>query len=270
VGSGAGAGPRHPTRSSRGPSGQGSSRRSNSLTPLQRLVRLPLRALPPTTTVRILSGQARGRRWIVGSSVHANWVGSYDRRKTLLFASALEPHDVVYDIGAHVGLYSLIAAPLVGDTGHVYAFEPLPRNLVYLRRHLELNCVTNCTVLDVAVSTGPGCAAFDKDVHPAMGHLVTPADGTLTVRTAGLDELVARGVLRPPAVLKCDVEGAEHDVLCGAESILATHRPLVFLATHGADVHARCCDLLRAAGYDLFAIDGRDVTHTDELLALPR
>ena len=202
--------------------------------------------------------------------MNAYWVGSYERRKTLLFASALAPGDVVYDIGAHVGLYSVIAARLVGGAGHVYAFEPLPRNLVYLRGHLELNAVANCTVLDVAVSAGPGSAAFDIDIHPAMGHLGAPAEGTLTVHTAGLDDLVARGVLRPPAVVKCDVEGAEHDVLRGAEKILATRRPLVFLATHGADVHARCCDLLRAASYDLFAIDGRDVTQTDELLALPR
>lgn len=270
MGSGADAGLPHLARSPHGASGQRSSRRSDSLSPLQRLVRLPLRALPPTATVRILSGQARGRRWIVGSSVHAYWVGSYERRKTVLFASALAPGDVVYDIGAHVGLYALIAAPLVGNTGHVYAFEPLPRNLVYLRGHLELNGVANCTVLDVAVSTGPGSAAFDKDVHPAMGHLGAPAEGTLTVRTAGLDELVTRGVLKPPAVVKCDVEGAEHDVLRGAATILATRRPLVFLATHGADVHARCCELLRAAGYDLLAIDGRDVAQTDELLALPR
>ena len=85
--------------------------------------------------------------------------------------------------------------------------------------------MTNCTVLDVAVSTGREARRHDSRSSPRAHDWEHPAvyvEGTLTVRTAGLDELVARGALRPPAVVKCDVEGAEHDVLRGAETILAT------------------------------------------------
>ena len=67
----------------------------------------------------------------------------------------------VFDIGAHAGYYTLIASKLVGGSGHVVAFEPAPRNLRYLRRHLSLNHVSNVTVLEVAVSDRAGVGRFD-------------------------------------------------------------------------------------------------------------
>ena len=124
----------------------------------------------------------------------------------------------MYDVGAHVGTYSLLAASRVGPDGHVFAFEPLPRNLGYLERHLALNGVENCTVMDVAVSSEAGHAAFDESVHPAMGHLGATGGRVITVRTVVLDDLVARGAIRPPSVIKLDIEGAEYEALRGAST----------------------------------------------------
>ena len=56
-------------------------------------------------------------------------------------------------------------------------------------------------------------------------------------------------------LMKIDVEGAELNVLEAASRMLARARPAIFLATHGAQVHRECCDLLRAAGYSLRPID---------------
>jgi hypothetical protein len=81
--------------------------------------------------------------------------------------------------------------------------------------------------------------------------------------------MIAGGELPPPNCLKIDVEGAEMLVLSGARSLLATARPIVFLATHGPDLHQQCCGLLQSLGYHLEAIGGSKREQLDEMLALP-
>lgn len=185
--------------------------RSHPPTRAGKTVRLPLRLIPAGTRATVLSGPLRATTWLVGASNHSCWLGTFERGKLELLAAALRDGDVVYDIGAHVGLYSLLAAARVGTAGHVYAFEPLPRNLEYLRRHLALNGVDTCTVLEVAVSPTAGTAAFDESVHPAMGHLRADGAGDgrpIDVPTVAIDDLVASRAVRPPDVIKCDIEAA--------------------------------------------------------------
>jgi FkbM family methyltransferase len=218
----------------------------------------------------VLSGPLRGTRWVVGATIHSCWLGTFERSKLNLFKAALREGDVVYDIGAHVGTYSLLAAAHIGPTGRVYAFEPLPRNLGYLEQHLALNGVDNCTVLDVAVTSEIGTSVFDESVHPAMGHLGAAGGRVITVRTVTLDGLVGSGAIRPPSVVKLDIEGAEYDALLGATRTLADARPIVFVATHGDDLHHECCELLELAGFDLYGLDGVRVLQATEIVALPR
>ena len=189
--------------------------RSDSLGTFQRALRLPLRLIPPAATVRILMGPLRGHKWIVGSSTHGCWIGTFERHKQEVFAATILQGDVVYDLGAHVGLYSLLAASRGGFAGHVYAFEPVPRNLAYLYRHLSLNGVTNCSVIDAAVTSTSGMATFDQSVHPAMGHLGAGGSDMINARTVVLDELLqaARFALqtsssatsRAPSIVLCAV-----------------------------------------------------------------
>src|SRR5262249_52878254 len=127
---------------------------------LGKILRLPLRLIPRNTEVRILQGPLRGKKWIAGSSVHGCWLGSWEYSKQKIFAATVRPGSVVFDIGAHVGFYSLLSSVLVGPEGQVFSFEPVPENLVSLRRHLSLNGVQNCTVLPFAVSDSSGTAQF--------------------------------------------------------------------------------------------------------------
>lgn len=64
--------------------------------------------------VPVLQGSLRGRKWIVGSSNHGCWLGSYEWKKQRLFTRTVSSGDVVFDIGAHVGFYTLLASVLVG------------------------------------------------------------------------------------------------------------------------------------------------------------
>ena len=98
-----------------------------------RLLRLPLRLIPKRMAMPILQGRLRGTKWIVGAGEHGYWLGSYEMNKRLAFEREIPNGAVLFDIGANVGYFSLLAAKLVGPEGRVYAFEPLPEISSFLR-----------------------------------------------------------------------------------------------------------------------------------------
>ena len=214
---------------------------------LGRLARLPLKLVPAAAVAPILTGKLRGKKWITGSAIHSCWLGIYEFQKQKRIFQEVQHDTVFYDVGAHVGFYSLLASALVGS-GKVFAFEPLPRNLDYLRQHLAHNRAANVDVFPVAVSDRTSTAAFRMEHSGFMGCL--SAEGTLMVRTVTLDLLVESGRILPPNYVKMDVEGAELLALQGARQIFQQYRPMLFLATHGRHVHDQCCRLLESWGYE--------------------
>jgi len=230
---------------------------------LGRLARLLLALVPSELILPILQGPLRGKRWISGSATHGCWLGSYEYDKQQIIAREVWPGSVFYDIGANVGFYSLLSSLLVGY-GKVFAFEPAPRNLPYLRRHLELNHAGNVQVLPLAISNTMGQAHFQIEASGLMGHLAE--GGSTTVATATLDSLVESGRIAPPNFIKMDIEGAELLALQGSSQVFQRFHPVLFLATHGADVETECRELLRKWGYDLKEIGGKS-SDRNELLA---
>jgi FkbM family methyltransferase len=225
-------------------------------TRLGRLLRLPLRLLPAGTVVPILSGPLGGRRWIVGAGPHSYWLGNYEADKQRLLQKLLREGDCFLDIGANVGFHTLLAAALVGRSGRVVAFEPLPQNLAFLRRHLLLNRIRNVTAYEAAVSDAPGMVTFNESCGPSMGRI--DSIGSLTVQAVTLDDLWHGGEFPPPRAVKIDVEGAEDAVLRGAAKLLAAARPVVVLSGHGWSAQQNCTDLLSRLGYrPVLTRDGR-------------
>jgi FkbM family methyltransferase len=229
------------------------------------ILRFPLRAVPKTTPVRILSGPARGMRWSAPAGVADFWLGTWESEKAKLFARRVEPGQTVYDVGANVGYYTLMAARLVGPTGRVVAFEPSPRNLEFLHRHLALNHSRNVQVLNVAVSDSEGETRFLVDSDPKLSKITNA--GNIIVRTTTLDHLMSR--LPLPDLIEMDIEGAEYSALLGAEQLLRKSNPVIFLSTHGRENHHACCDLLRSLGYKLHAIGAMPIDEADELWCVP-
>lgn len=232
-----------------------------------RLLRLPLKLIPREAVLPIVQGRLRGKRWIAGSSDHGCWLGSYEFEKQRLIADMVGPGAVVYDIGAHVGFYTLLFSELVGTEGRVFAFEPVPENFAYLQRHIELNQCRNATSVPVALGQSTGTANFEIGVaSSAVGHL--SETGQLSVPVFRLDDWMRLQQARLPDYLKIDVEGAEAWVLEGARELLSSRRPVIFLATHGCDVHRQCCHLLSKLGYTLRSITAASVEQTSELVAV--
>jgi FkbM family methyltransferase len=237
-------------------------------------LRLALRAIPSGVQVPILQGPLRGKRWVVGSTNHGCWLGCFEYTKQRHFVAEVHSGAVVWDLGANVGYYSLLASVLAGPSGRIYSFEPVPRNVELLRRHLALNHIENCTIVPLAASNENGVAAFHVGSDPSMGRLADGATGAhggnyITVRTARLDDLLISGVICPPHVIKCDIEGAEAMAIEGCARTLREYRPVIFLATHDPDSYNASCGLLRDLGYEWLPI-GPSNDPDSELIARPK
>lgn len=207
-----------------------------------------MKSLLSPFTAKIRAGALQGRRWVIASG--SRFVkGTYEPIQSEAFQRLIRPGSVVFDVGAHVGYYTVLSSVLAGPTGQVIAFEPLPANLKYLRRHLQLNDCDNVRVLTNCVGEGSSIARFDDSHGTGVGHLAT--QGTLEVQVRSLDEMIESGELPIPSFIKIDVEGAELLVLRGAERLLRRHRPTLVLSTHSAELDRTCLQRLFEFGYDV-------------------
>ena len=87
-----------------------------------------------------------------------------------------------------------------------------------------------------------------------MGRL--QAEGGLPVRTTTLDSLIQANRIDPPHCIKMDIEGTELLALQGARETFQQYHPILFLATHGWEVHRQCCRLLESWGYAYELLSG--------------
>ena len=181
------------------------------------------------------------------------WLGSYEFDMQRAIVASLRAGMVFYDLGANVGFFSLLAARYVGTAGHVYAFEPLARNLEYLNRHIELNGVSNITVVPKAVADRAGTAGFAVRDH-STSHLCDA--GEVKVEVTTLDSFCMQQGVRPPDIVKVDIEGAEIAMLRGGARCLAERTPVVFMSVHSEALYAQLFDLIDPF-YRAEALDGR-------------
>jgi len=219
-------------------------------------IRLPLALIPKNATVPILRGHLRGKSWIAGSSNHSCWLGGYESDWQNLIIRTVPNGSIFFDIGANVGFYTLLASSLVGDSGKVVAFEPVPSNINKIKKHLEINSLKNVTVYEAAISDYSGEAQFQKSKSNSQGKFkefnpdaVLGDDELLTVKVLSLDELLAKNRIPNPDYLKIDIEGAEFSALLGAKKYLADFGPTIFLSTHGNKARSNCLPMLNELGY---------------------
>jgi len=210
-------------------------------------------------------------RWVVGASVHGCWLGHYEIEKQAVVRSLVRPGMKIFDIGANAGFYTLAFARLVGERGHVWAFEPLAENVRNLRRHVELNGLTNVTVVEAAVSERAGVADFAPGKSNSMGRLAE--GGGQHVPTVALDDFCVQEKIDCPDLIKLDIEGGESLAFKGARRVIALGKATILLALHGREHEKNCLPLLRSARYVLQYLDGtpaeEEPLRSDEVVALP-
>ncbi|GJE67288.1 hypothetical protein LNAOJCKE_4518 [Methylorubrum aminovorans] len=156
---------------------------------------------------------------------HAN---SFD--DLIQLASRVPADAVIFDVGANIGVSAAIMA-LVKPAARIFAFEPSPANIGFLRQNTAR--FPNVTVVEAAASHKPGTLHFHMSDYGAGSHVVTENHITLgmpvvDVPAIRLDDYANEHALRP-ALIKLDVEGHEPEVLAGAGRILSEERPFVHM-----------------------------------------
>jgi FkbM family methyltransferase len=159
--------------------------------------------------------------------------GDYEPHMLAFFQRVLRPAMTVIDVGANIGLFSLLAAKLVGEKGRVYSIEPRGENARLLLYSASINNFTNIHLLPTAVGEENGYSLYRTHVG-SNGSLLTKPDAGFNVPSilhptcqvvplARLDDLVRA----PVDLLKLDIEGAEAMALRGASELIRSHRPLI-------------------------------------------
>src|SRR5438067_5173048 len=169
--------------------------------------------------------------------------GDFQEFDTILWLrQVVRPGDCVLDVGANVGQMTLEAALLAGPTGRVFAIEPGPGNVRLLQRHLEANGLADrVEVIPAACAAVHGQEIVlnvwgDQPDVVGSGHTTRPVhepgyNTGIRVPTVSVDGRCRDRGLKP-AVIKIDVEGAEIEVLRGAQQTLRECRPLVRIGFH--------------------------------------
>lgn len=148
----------------------------------------------------------------------------------------LKSGDTFLDIGAHIGLFSVVAARIVGKAGRVISFEPTPGTRAVLRDMLKVNGFDDFVeVRSEAVAAKRGTTVFydSGDEISVVNSLVRGENSRneFEVQVVSLDEFAAENSVDADCI-KIDVEGSELDLLLGAEKILTERRPRILLSMH--------------------------------------
>jgi FkbM family methyltransferase len=197
----------------------------------------------------------------------------YEPDVSLMMCKIVEPGDVVVDIGANAGFFTVLLATLVGPGGRVLSFEPGVNNLDRLKNNISINGLTNVELVEKAANDAPGAIQFfinsddsggnalwDVGTFPGNVKSAAAPQAVAIAATTVDDEVQERG-LAPPKLIKVDTEGAELNVLKGCRALLADQLvPFVIAEYHpfGLAKMGTSPEALRAFmetfGYSTFAM----------------
>jgi FkbM family methyltransferase len=203
------------------------------------------------------------------------WLGTYEPELQAAILDFVKPGMVAYDIGANIGYISLQLGRVVGDEGHVYAFEALPENYERLLGNISRNGMDDCiTVLPLAVTDNPGEVTFlagpsvgTGKVFGSSGRRALHYKQEIKVEAITLDGFVYDSGNPAPNVIKMDIEGGELLAVPGMSRVLSEARPLVLIELHGYEAAYLVWDELQESGYQIYrmALGYEQVSDFDDL-----
>jgi len=170
--------------------------------------------MPSRARVEITAGLMKGYKLEVDFQCGKfYWLGTHEPTVQKTMEKVIEDGWVCYDIGAHIGYFSLLIAGLTG--GKVFAFEPEPQNFRLLKKHAEINRLSEIVVpVPLAVSSKTDCAYFEKGYSSSTGRLrkspeIHSEDNLVRAKTITLDHFVYVNRNHKLNLIEIDVEDFE-------------------------------------------------------------
>lgn len=168
--------------------------------------------------------------------------GVHEPDTTRVFKKILRVGDIVIDVGANIGYFTVLASKLVGWRGKIYAFEPEPNNMKALCDNIKLNNIDNVKPYCVALSNQTEeTMLYTSSKESARHSLVKTKEhnGSTTVNVVKLDDILA--VDRPKVrLLKTDTEGSELAVLQGAKQTILNSKNIVLIVEINFEMLEAC------------------------------
>ncbi len=165
-----------------------------------------------------------------------------EKEQLNIFIDNLKKGDVVWDVGAFIGLFTVFSAKSVGPEGKVYAFEPEKNTALKLNMNCKLNKLNNVKIVNYALSNTNEVGKLypanegQNAIHSLQPHTALKDTGVEINLKQG-DTLVTENIIEPPNVIKLDVEGAELQSLQGMSEILKNPEcRFLFLELHHRDL----------------------------------
>jgi FkbM family methyltransferase len=141
--------------------------------------------------------------------------------------------DVVIDIGANYGFYSMLSSRLVGNEGVVLAFEPESTNYDILVANLGLNNIINVETFKMALGAVDGETKLYLSEHPGAHSTASQVSSLFeTVIVKRLDSVLKELCIEKVDLIKLDAEGAELGILYGALETISKHKPSLTIASY--------------------------------------
>jgi FkbM family methyltransferase len=219
-----------------------------------------MQSFPVGTTASIDAPRHRG---LAGEVAR---MGGYELETTAICHALLRPGMVAIDVGANVGYFTVLFADIVGPQGRVFSFEPCRSTCTILRHNVAKNGFRHVHIVHAAVTHTTGKIQLfysTSEERHSIGRSESTTEAAETVVAWTLDAYVDQFALSRLDLLKIDVEGADLDVLRGARTLLAKHRPYVIVeasemsSTFGYEPKA-LSEFLEQAGYRMLAVEQPD------------
>ena len=171
--------------------------------------------------------------------------------KHYAYTKLIENENIVFDIGANVGLHSYFIARTFPHT-KVIAFEPLPDNHAYIKSTIERNKIKNIELVESAMSSTVGTVFFNKSSNNSQGFITDEKTG-LEVNVNTIDNFIITKKIKPDFI-KIDVEGAEWKVLEGFRQSIAAILPIMIIELHNPENDRKVADFFKLLPYTMLRL----------------
>jgi len=195
------------------------------------------------------------------------WCGLYlvEKKETEFFKKLIERGQIVIDIGANIGYYTLMAAARVGKNGKVYSFEPFSSTFDLLQENIRINKFENVILSKIAVLDKEGTIELHLSSVTNTGSTSISFPPNYSgkkenVKCITLDKFIKEKELKKVDIIKIDVEGAEVKVLNGMKKLLSTQSPKVLIEINEENLNALgsskedIYDFFKKLGYQAYDI----------------